>query len=88
MNNDIKTLRAKAERRTFLNHVEMKRIRVDILRCSQIALASQLLNPTTGQPVSTTSVSRWEKGIRPIPLWVARHVRLLQDAARKYDLEV
>lgn len=85
MSDAIKTLRAKTQRRTFMNHTELRRIRVDTLRCSQQALASQLLNPASGVPINGAMVSRWERGERPVPLWAARHIRLLEEAARRHD---
>jgi hypothetical protein len=83
----IKAMRAKTQRRTFLSHADLKRIRVDVLRCSQQALASQLLNPATGLPINQGMVSRWELGERPVPLWAARHIRLLEEAAQRHDSE-
>jgi hypothetical protein len=85
MNETIKTLRSKPQRRTFISNTDLKRIRVDVLRCSQEALASQLLNPISGIPIAGVSISRWERGERPVPLWAARHIRLLEDAARQHD---
>jgi hypothetical protein len=78
----------KQERRTFMEASELKRLRKEVLRCSQLTLASQLLSPTSGAPIHMTHVSRWERGERPIPLWAARYIEKLVSAARDYDRTV
>ena len=83
----IAELRAsdKRPRRTWMTAAELKNLRENIIRCTQRALAKQLLNPSSGEPINYSIVSRWEDGTRPVPLWAARHIRILGEAARHYD---
>jgi DNA-binding transcriptional regulator YiaG len=71
--------------RSFMTASEMRSIRATVLRVTQGKLAEQLIKPTTGEPVTTGMVSRWEIGERPVPLWAARRIRDLAEAARRYD---
>lgn len=60
---------------------EFRRTREVVLHVKQESLAGKIINPSTGAPVSTATVCRWETGQRPIPLWVARRMRALANAA-------
>lgn len=71
--------------RSFMSASEFRLTRANVLRVTQSRLAEQLIKPDTGRPVATGTVSFWETGLRPIPLWVARRVRDLAEAARRYD---
>jgi predicted transcriptional regulator len=39
-------------------------------------------------PLTRNAVSHYERGIRPVPLWVARRVHDLAEAARVYDADL
>jgi hypothetical protein len=69
-------------RRAFMRPSEFRRVRETILIVRQDTLAENLINPSTGQPVSGAAICRWETGQRPIPLWVARRMKALENAAR------
>lgn len=71
--------------RSFMTFGELRLLRTQTLRVTQEKLAEQLIKPLDGTPVTTGMVSYWETGYRPIPLWVARRVRELAEAARRYD---
>jgi hypothetical protein len=68
-----------------MNHTSVREIRIDILKVTQVALAKNLLDPSTGEPISSDLVCRWEKGDRAVPLWAARRIKSLHDAALEYD---
>jgi len=74
-------------RRSFMKHSEVRKIRTQILRATQQKLAEQLVDPATGAPVSRYLVCKWERGERPVPLWAARHLAALAQAAREHDLK-
>jgi hypothetical protein len=69
----------------FMSPGELINIRTVILRVTQVRLTEQLLDPSTGEQINQSSICLWEKGQRPIPLWAARHIRALAEAARRYD---
>ena len=69
----------------FISPGELFSIRTQALRVTQGRVVEQLINPSTGRPCTVAAYCRWEKGHRPIPLWVARKMRDLEEAARKYD---
>jgi hypothetical protein len=71
--------------RSFMTAAELRVIRFQTLRVTQGKLAEQLIKPTTGQPITAGLISRWEAGVRPVPLWAARRIRDLAEAARRYD---
>lgn len=71
--------------RSFMTASEMRTVRATVLRVTQGKLAEQLIKPTTGAPVTASIVCRWELGERPVPLWAARRIRDLAEAARRYD---
>ena len=92
MSNDtIREMRKRAKgpgrqpRRSFMKHSELFKIRTDTLRVTQKKLADQLIDPSTGMPVSAHLVCKWEHGERAVPLWAARHISLLAEAARAFD---
>jgi hypothetical protein len=62
-------------------------IRTNVLRVTQEKLAEQLIDPNTGMPISRHLVYKWEGGDRAVPLWAARHILALAEAARKYDMK-
>ena len=66
---------------------ELRRIRTDTLRVTQQSLAEQLVDPATGMPISGDLVCHWEHGTRAVPLWAARHISILAEAAREHDLK-
>ena len=71
--------------RSFMTPPELRTTRMNVLRVTQSRLSEQLIKPDTGLPVTTGTVCFWESGLRPIPLWAARRVRDLAEAARRYD---
>ena len=75
-------------RREFMSAGELVNLRTEVLRVTQDRLVEQLISPSTGVPIKRAAVSLWEKGRRPIPLWAARRIRNLAEAARRYDAQV
>jgi hypothetical protein len=71
--------------RSFMAPEEMRQLRLTVLRIPQHKLASMLIDPNTGKPVGESSIKNWEAGRRGVALWVARRVRDLAEAARRYD---
>lgn len=71
--------------RSFMAAAELRSLRETVLRVTQARLAAQLIKPEDGRPVSVETVSNWEHGRRAIPLWAARHIRDLAEAAKRYD---
>lgn len=69
----------------FISSGELLSIRTQALRVPQSRVVEQLINPATGKPCTIAAYCRWEKGYRPAPLWVARRMRDLAEAAKKYD---
>ncbi len=74
----------------FMSSGELLHLRKEVLGrpgrpCTQERLCKQLISPSTGESISQSVLSLWEKGKRPIPMWVARRVRALAEAAMKYD---
>ena len=91
-NDTIREMRQKAPpgrqpRRSFMKHTELRRLRQEVLRVTQKKLAEQLIDPSTGQPVSEPLVCRWENGDRAVPLWAARYIAALSEAAREHDIK-
>lgn len=74
-----------ALKRSFMSPGELLNIRTVVLRVSQRKLGEQLLNPSNGQPCSVPQISYWETGSRAVPLWAARRIRDLAEAAKRYD---
>jgi hypothetical protein len=72
-------------RHTFMTPGELVLLRRTVLRVPQDRVAEQLVDPSTGMPLTRNAVSHYETGLRPVPLWVARRIRDLADAARAYD---
>lgn len=72
-------------RKTFMRPEDARSMREVVLRATQAALAEQLDDPDTGEPISTATISRWESGVQSVPLWAARRIRKLAAAAREYD---
>ena len=72
-------------RRSFMKPGEFAVLRQVVIRATQERVAEQLVDPDTGQPVTRNCLSAWERGARPVPLWAARRVRDLAEAARSYD---
>jgi hypothetical protein len=72
-------------RRSFIGPGELVSLRTLVIRVPQTRLVEQLVDPCTGEPVTRNALSHWERGTRPVPLWVARRVRDLAEAARAYD---
>lgn len=69
----------------FMSAGELVYLRKTLMRVTQGRLCEQLISPTTGEPVSISILSLWEKSRRPIPLWVARRVRDLSECVRRVD---
>ena len=76
------------EVKTFMSAYELKQLRSRVIRVTQSQLASQLIKPDTGQPITMSTLSRWERGDRRVPRWAAMVVRTLADAARRVDKKV
>ena len=76
------------QRRSFMHPDELRRLRCNVIRATQKALAEQLLSPESGEPVSNFTVCRWEAGARPVPLWAARRIRNIAEIASRHDLEL
>jgi hypothetical protein len=72
-------------RRSFVAPGELVSLRTLVIRVSQTRLVEALIDPCTGEPLTRNALSHYERGTRPVPLWVARRVRDLADAARAYD---
>lgn len=70
---------------SFMAPGELLHIRREVLLVPQARLCEQLIDPTDGEACSTTTLSRWERGSRPVPLWAARRIRDLAEAAKNYD---
>lgn len=71
--------------RSFMARGELIGIRKSILKVSQPRLCEKLINPSTGDKIMRNTLSGWEIGLRPVPLWAARRLRNLADAAKRYD---
>jgi len=69
----------------FMSAGELLHLRTRVMRVTQARLCEQLISPSTGAPVSASILSLWEKGRRPIPLWVARRTRGIAEAIKSYD---
>jgi hypothetical protein len=69
----------------FMSAGELLYLRTKVMRVTQSRLCEQLISPSTGAPVSASIMSLWEKGRRPIPLWVARRTRDIAAAIKVYD---
>ena len=77
--------RERSAPKVFMTAMELRATRCNVLRVTQARLAEQLIDPDDGRPVSSPAISLWESSKRPIPLWVARRIRDLSEAARRYD---
>jgi hypothetical protein len=77
--------RAEEKDLPFMTAGELLYLRTKVMRVTQARLCEQLISPSTGQPVSTSIFSLWEKGRRAIPLWVARRTREIGEAAKNHD---
>ena len=77
----------RALRRSFMKNTEVRHKRTNVMRVTQTKLAAQLIDPTTGQPIARESVCKWESGERAVPLWAARHINALAEAAREHDMK-
>ena len=78
--------RPREPNRSFMAAEEVARLRTEIIRVTQDALASELVRPDTGAPISKFTLCRWERGKLAVPLWAARRIRLLAQSARNHDL--
>ena len=78
-------IRLRKPRRTFMKAEEVRRLREQVMRVTQPALAEQLDDPDTGEPISISTISRWEGGTLAVPLWAARRIKRLADEAQAYD---
>jgi hypothetical protein len=72
-------------KKSFMSHGEMKHIRTDLLHVTQRRLCAALIDPSDGEPIQGPMYSYWESGKRSIPLWAARRMRDLAEAAKSYD---
>ena len=72
-------------KRSFMAHDAVREIRVKVLKVTQRALAKNLIDPSTGDSISSYLICKWEKGDRAVPLWAARHIKVLHAAALEYD---
>ena len=90
MINAISELRKKmkvTQRKSHMKPDEFKHIRVEVIKTTQSALAGILKNPDNGESIAPSVLSRWEKGLLPVPLWAAQRIRMLGEHARRLDLE-
>lgn len=71
--------------KTFMAASELRVLRATVLRVTQAKLAEQLIKPDDGRPATKGTVYLWEHGLRAVPLWAARRIRDLAEAARRYD---
>jgi hypothetical protein len=83
---EMRIPKARPESRSFMAAGELRLTRCTVLRVSQARLAEQLIDPSNGRPVSGPAVCLWETGRRPVPLWAARRIKDLAEAAKRYDL--
>ncbi len=87
--NDIEDMRmppgGRKPKRSFMDHLSVRETRVKVLKVTQKALAENLIDPSTGEPISPYLICKWEKGDRAVPLWAARHIAVLNNAALEYD---
>jgi hypothetical protein len=72
-------------RQSFMEPGELALLRRGVIRVSQTRLVTQLINPNTGFPIAECTLSLYESGARPTPLWVAQRVMDLAASARSYD---
>ncbi len=79
--------RPKPPKRSFMTQEELRLLRLTVIKVAQGKLAEQLLKPEDGLPVKQSRISDWETGVRPIPLWAARRIRELAEAAKRYDFK-
>ena len=73
------------EVKTFMSASELKDLRSRVIRVTQAQLSQQLIRPDTGQPITLSTLSRWERGDRRVPRWASLVVRTLADAAVRVD---
>ena len=83
-----KVQRKKPKKPAFMQAGELRVIRKTILRVTMVKLAEQLIRPDIGESLKWNTISFWENGHRPIPLWAARRIRDLAEVARRYDRKV
>jgi len=81
----MRSKKGRVARPSFMTPDEFHKLRTIIIRTTQERLGKILLDPTTGAPTVRETISRWERGIIPIPLWVARWVRYLGRSAQLKD---
>ena len=74
-------------RRSFMKNTEVQHVRKTVLRVTQKKLADNLIDPSTGASISKGLVCKWESGERSVPLWAARHISALAQAAREHDMK-
>jgi hypothetical protein len=91
---DAGTVRAMRKRRaprephrSFMAAAEVVRLRTEVIRTTQEALAAELVRPDNGQPVSKYTLCRWERGHLAVPLWAARRIKALAVVAHQHDLQ-
>lgn len=75
----------KKPRRSFMKPGELVLLRRTVIKVSQARLVEQLVSPENGLPIAACTLSLYESGARPVPLWAARRIRELAQAARSYD---
>jgi len=76
-----KVPKPKVVRRSFMPPREFTRMRSDVLRVTQRALADEMIHPETGEPITNFTICRWERGTSPVPLWAARRLKALAAIA-------
>jgi DNA-binding transcriptional regulator YiaG len=78
--------KVRRRKRSFMSASELRLLRNTVIKVTQAELGAELINPDEGLPVRQSQVCAWESG-RRVPLWAARRVRELAEAARKYDFK-
>ncbi len=77
----------KKPRRSYMSAVELKALRTQVIKTILVRLADQLIRPDTGEPIKAATLSRYERGLIPVPQWVAQQVLIIAEAARRYDAQ-
>lgn len=75
--NTYKEQKERSKRKSFMHYKELIKIRTDVLVKSQAEFVKYLIDPATGEPMPRETLSRWERGVSPVPLWAARKIRML-----------
>lgn len=70
-------------RRSFMSGNELLDIRHNVLNVTQEALAELVENPSTGDPITTATISRWENESLSVPLWAAKRLRELAERTKQ-----